>query len=61
MVLIKLKTKIKSWSGIKNPKFKPIYKNMDEKGYILTYVVRHNKYTSEHNTLREARVMAIII
>ena len=61
MTRILLKSKIKVWKGIRNPRFKPIYKNVDSKGRVLTYIVRHNGFTTEHNSLGEARNMAILI
>jgi len=46
---------------IENKKYLPITRNKDEKGIILTYTVQHNGFTTEHNTLREARATALII
>jgi len=53
--------KLNIWRGIKNPQFKPIIANKDEKGRILTYTVKGaigGKYDKEVNTLKEARLWA---
>jgi len=42
-----------------NYTYKPIIRNKDENGIILTYIVKHNGFDTEHNTLREAKIMAI--
>ena len=38
--------------------FKPIRRNKDEKGNILTYSVIHKGFETEHNTLKQAKVLA---
>jgi hypothetical protein len=48
-------------TSFKGMKFKKIIRTKDEKGRILTYKVKHKGFTTEHNTLREAKVMAVII
>ena len=52
----------------KNYKQHPIKRNRDENGHILTYTVLNPQYTKfgklnplEYNTLKEARLMAIIL
>ena len=45
-----------------NKKYLPITRNRDEKGYILTYtVVLPSGLKLECNTLKEAKVFAVII
>ena len=38
--------------------FKDIQRNRDTSGRILTYTVKHKGFETEHNTLKEARIMA---
>jgi len=53
---------MRTYKGIKNPKFRKIIRNRDEKGNILTYSVKINKdLVIECNTLKEARVFALKI
>ena len=41
--------------------YKPIIRNLDESGRILTYSVEITPgYMAEYNTLKKARIMAII-
>jgi len=37
---------------------KKIRRNKDNNGVILTYSVIHNGFETEHNTLKEAKIMA---
>lgn len=55
----KISKRLKTYRGIKNPKFRKIIRNRDNGGYILTYSVKIGKVWYEFNTLKEARVMAI--
>ena len=59
-------TKIKSKGGLrelgKTYGFKPITRNRDEKGHILTYSVKSNSGAiMEFNTLKEAKIFALKI
>lgn len=37
----------------------PIYKTFDEKGIVLTYIVKFNGYEMEFNSLQKAKIMAL--
>ena len=41
--------------------YKKITPKRDKEGRILTYLVQHKGWTSEHNTLKEAKKMASIL
>ena len=47
--------------GKKGYKSYPITKNVDEKGNTLTYTVHTGDVDVEFNTLKEARLIALII
>ena len=59
------KGKIKTFRGIPNPKFGKIVRNRDDRGHILTYSTFHgkgkNKIEIEHNTIGQAKLMALKI
>ena len=51
---------VKSFMGIKNPKFSKITRIKDESGRVLHYKVKSpSGVITRHNTLKSARVMAI--
>jgi len=45
----------------KKPTYKPIKRNRDKNGFILTYSVDFGYMEMEFNTLKEAKIMAIVI